>query len=167
MDRETYLLHQTPNELAKDLIQYVPFCDTDILFEPFKGEGAFYNNFPAANPKLWCELEQGKDYKDISGGFDWVITNPPFRLDTGGRRVNSFYFLLEYFMERTNKGVAFLANDRCFGTLTPRRITMMNAKGWFIQKIIVCSVKKWRGRYFFIILEKRPCELYKCLPTNY
>ena len=167
MDRETYLLHQTPSELAKDLLRFVPISDTDVLFEPFKGEGAFYDNFPAANTKLWCELEQGRDYRDISSGFDWVITNPPFQVDTGGRRINSFYYLLDYFLDRATKGVAFLANDTCFSTLTPLRLGKIKQRGWNITKIVVCSVKKWRGRYFFVIFEKTNTTFYHCLPTNY
>ena len=93
MDRETYLFHQTPTECAKDLMAFVPLVEGDILLEPFKGEGAFYNAFPDTHTKLWAELEQGVDYKTITEPYDWVITNPPFRLDTGGKRVNSFWFM--------------------------------------------------------------------------
>ena len=167
MEHETYLFHQTPKELAKDLINFLPIEDSDVLFEPFKGEGAFYDNFPTNNPKLWCELEEGKDYREIQGGFDWVITNPPFRLETGNKRINSFYFLLEYFTHRANKGIAFLANDRCFATLTPRRLSSMEQRGWSITNITVCNVKKWRGRYFFIVFEKKPTSFYNYLLKSY
>lgn len=156
MDRETYLFHQTPVELAKKLLAYLSIQPTDRLYEPFKGEGAFYNSFPAINPKDWSELEEGRDYKDHEGDYEWVITNPPFRLDTDGKRVNSFWFLLDYFTQRAKKGIAFLGNDRCFCTLTPRRLEILANRGWGITKVVVCSVKKWRGRYFFIVLEKRP-----------
>lgn len=167
MDRETYLFHQTPSECAKDLIQELPLTPSDRLYEPFKGEGAFFDNFPESNPKLWSELEQGKDYKDNTEEYDWVITNPPFRLDTGTKRVNAFYHLLEYFTERAKKGIAFLGNDACFGTLTPKRLQELNQRGWFITKIVVCSIKKWRGRYFFIVLQKQQNDFYKYLIKNY
>jgi hypothetical protein len=166
MDRATYLLHQTPEDLAKELIQMCPLEDGDLVLEPFKGEGAFYNNFPPTVQKDWAELEEGKDYTLVQT-CDWVITNPPFQLDTGSKRVNSFWFLLDYYSTRAKKGIAFLANDNCFSALTPNRIKSLTDKGWYIQKIIVCAVKKWRGRYFFIVLQKIPCTFYSTLLTNY
>lgn len=167
MDRETYLFHQTPNACAKDLIATLPLTPTDRLYEPFKGEGAFFDNFPETNPKIWSELEEGRDYKDNTEEYDWVITNPPFRLDTGTKRVNAFYYILRYFTERAKKGIAFLANDACFGTLMPKRIQELNQSGWFITKIVVCSIKKWRGRYFFIVLQKQQNDFYQYLLPNY
>lgn len=166
MDKETYLLHQTPSECAKDCISLLTISDNDILFEPFKGEGAFYNHFPSENPKLWSEIEEGIDYKEIEEPYDWVITNPPFRLDTGTKRINSFWFLLDYFSQRARKGIAFLGNDKCFSSLTPKRIQLLKSRGWGITRITVCSIKKWRGRYFFIVLEKKP-TIFDCLLTNY
>lgn len=166
MDRETYLFHQTPKELAKELLTHLSIQPTDRLYEPFKGEGAFYDNFPAANPKDWAELEQGRDYADHEGEYEWVITNPPFRLETDGKRVNSFWYLIDYFTQRAKKGIAFLANDRCFCTLTPKRMKLLEERGWGISKVVVSSVKKWRGRYFFIVLEKKP-SLFKFVEGNF
>lgn len=151
---ETYLFHQTPKKLAADLIGLLPIEPTDKLYEPFKGEGAFYDAFPATNPMDWSEITQGRDYKDYEGDYDWVITNPPFRLETGDKRVNSFWFLLDYYTQRARKGIAFLANDRCFCTLTPRRLEVLRQRGFGITGITVCNIKKWRGRYFFIVLER-------------
>jgi hypothetical protein len=167
MDRETYEFHQTPSECARDLLQNMNFDPTDILYEPFKGEGAFYNNFPVENPKLWTELEEGRDYKDMTEEYDWVLTNPPFRLETGGQRVNAFWFLVDYFSQRARKGIAFLGNDACFGTLTPKRLNILKERGWSITTLTVCSIKKWRGRYFWIVFEKKESTFYKHLLPNY
>lgn len=166
MDNDTYLFHQTPNECAKDLLSLLSIHDNDILYEPFKGEGSFYNNFPATNPKLWSELKEGIDYTTIQEPYDWVITNPPFKMDTGTKRINSFWFLLDYYSLRARKGIAFLGNDMCFSALTPKRIQLLKDRGWGITRITVCSIKKWRGRYFFIVLEKKP-TIFDCLLTNY
>jgi hypothetical protein len=97
MDRETYLFHQIPETLCKELIKYVPYEEGDILFEPFKGEGNFYRNFPINTTNIWTELEEGKCYTSYHGKIDWVITNPPFRLEINGKRENSFIKLLNYF----------------------------------------------------------------------
>jgi hypothetical protein len=167
MKDETYFFHQTPEELTKLLIQEVGMEEGDSVLEPFKGEGSFYNHFPDTCEKDWCEIEEGRDYKDHERNVDWVISNPPFRLETGTKRVNSFYFLLDYFSKKVNKGLAFLGNDRCFSTLTPKRIKGLEAKGLFMHKIIVCSIKKWRGRYFFIIFKKQPANVFKCIEGNF
>lgn len=167
MKDEIYFFHQTPEELCKELIKKVPLIEGDKVLEPFKGEGSFYNNFPDNVEKDWCEIVEGKDYKDYDREIDWVITNPPFKLDDGNKRENSFFKLLKYYTLKAKKGIAFLGNDRCFSTLTPKRLRELNESGWYIQNIHCCSVKKWRGRYFFIIFEKKYSGFYKCVDGNF
>jgi hypothetical protein len=159
MDREIYEFHQTPVALARTLLPLVPLEPGDRLYEAFKGEGAFYDNFPDGHPKDWSEIEQGREYTDYSGEYDWVITNPPFRLETEKGRVNSIWLLLDYFSQRAKKGIAFLCNDNLPSTLTPKRIQLLAQRGFAIESLTICNVKKWRGRYFFIIIRKgaRPC----------
>jgi hypothetical protein len=163
---DAYHFHQTPADCARDLVATLPLEPTDVLYEPFKGEGAFYNAFPDS-PRLWSEITQGRDYKDMTDPYDWVITNPPFRLEGATGRVNAFWELLNYFSDRARKGIAFLGNDNCFATLTPKRITQLQAKGWFIHSITVVSIKKWRGRYFWVVFRKQPSPFYNALTTNY
>lgn len=166
---DVYLFHQTPGELAEVLMTYCDICSGDILCEPFRGEGAFYNMFPAENPKVWAEIQQGIDYTSLTEPVDWVITNPPFRFETTtpGRRVNSFYVALNHFTKLARKGVAFLTNDKCFSCLTPRRIMLLQQDGWFLHKIIVCGVKKWRGRYFFIIFKRQPSSFFSTITHTF
>jgi hypothetical protein len=166
MDAETYKFHQTPYECAKDLIQFVPLVEGDIVAEPFKGEGAFYNNFPDFVEKKWAEREQGVDYTTLED-YDWVITNPPFRLDVGDKRINSFWTLIDYYTTRARKGIAFLGNDYCFSTLTPKRQAVLKERGWVMTKVVVCNIKKWRGRYFFFILQKGEQGMMDYLPKSY
>lgn len=168
MKDETYYFHQTPELLCKELIKHVPLEDNDIVLEPFKGEGSFYNNFPNNIIKEWCEIQEGKDYQEYDKSIDWVISNPPFRLETKKGRVNSFFYLLNYFASRVNKGIAFLGNDSCFSTLTPKRLKELNDKyDLYIHDIVVCNIKKWRGRYFFIIFKKGKSDFYKYIQGNF
>ena len=167
MDRETYLFHQTPSDLAKQLIDEVDLHENDLVLEPFKGEGAFYDNLPDYVNKNWCEIEEGRDYKDHEGQIDWCISNPPFKLESNEGRVNSFWYLVDYYTDRVNKGLAFLGNYNCFSTLTPIRIKKLNDKGFYINKVVVCNVKKWRGRYFFIIITKQQSNFYKCIQGSF
>lgn len=151
---DTYFFHQTPEELAIKLINKVELIEGDSVLEPFKGEGAFYNNLPDKVVKYYTEIEEGLDYKDFIDTVDWVISNPPFRLETGNERVNSFYYLIDYYSSRVNKGIAFLGNDYCLSTLTPKRLKQLEGKNIYLHNITVCNIKKWRGRYFFLIFKK-------------
>ena len=153
---DKYFSYQTPPDIAEKLIKYVDIADDDILFEPFRGEGAFYNNLPSANTKHWCEITEGRDYKDHKSNVDWVITNPPFRID--GK--NAHWDLLYHFTTIANKGIAFLINDRCLSSITPRRLSLMIERGFYINKVILCSIPKWRGRYYFIIFQKSKSGLF-------
>jgi hypothetical protein len=166
MKTETYYLHQTPNELAKRLIEYVPIDKEDILYEAFRGEGAFYNNFPANNKKIWSEIEEGIDYKTVKDEYDWVITNPPFSLENkDGKRENAVWYLLNYFSDTAKKGIAFLVNDVCL--LTPKRYDILAKKGFSLVRIVVCNIKKWRGRYYFLIFKKNGTPIIDYLTNNF
>lgn len=155
-----YLFHQTPPDLCQKLIQYVPIQDGDSLLEPFKGEGGFYNNFPANTTHHWCEIQQGKCYTSFTEKVDWVITNPPFRLEVDGKKVGSFHTLLFHFLDIANKGICFLGNHNCWGSLTPIRMTELNRRGWYLQKAVVCNIKKWAGRYYFMIFTKQQNDIF-------
>jgi len=166
---EAYYFHQTPSELCKELIKQVPLIKGDRVLEPFRGEGSFYNNLPNFVRRDWTEITDGRDYKDYDQEIDWVITNPPFQIDEHqtGRRVNTFYKLLNYYSDRAKKGIAFLGNDTCFSTLTPNRLKELNGRGWYIHNIVCCAIKKWRGRYFFVIFKKEPSDFYKHVEGNF
>lgn len=164
---DTYFFHQTPQPLCRELIKQINLKEGDKVFEPFRGEGAFYNSFPDFVEKDWTEITEGRDYKDYTGDIDWVITNPPFKLDDGVKRENAFFRLLKYYTTRAKKGIAFLGNDSCFSSLTPKRLKELNESGWYIHNIVVCSIKKWRGRYFFIVFKKEPCAFYGFCRDNF
>ena len=163
-----YKFHQTPKQCAKDLMPFVPLVEGDKVLEPFRGEGAFYEAFPDFVEKDWCEIREGRDYKDYDGEYDWVVSNPPFRLEReDGKRVNAFWLLLDYYTARARKGVAFFANDRCIASLTPRRIDILKQRGFVMTKMVVASVKKWRGRYYLMLFEKKEAGCLECLSKNY
>ena len=64
----------TPPELARDVVAF--FQPTGICLDPCKGDGAFYNLFPAG--REWCEIEQGRDFYSWNTKVDWIVSNPPF-----------------------------------------------------------------------------------------
>lgn len=162
-----YDLHQTPADLGRDLTKLLPLEPTDILYEPFRGDGAFYNAFPEANPKLWAEIVENKDFRTVEEPYDWVITNPPFRVDGFGKTGNAIFPLLDYFVRRAKKGVAFLVSDQGLGTLTRIRRDALRALGWDLVSMTMCDVKKWRGRYYFLVFRPSTTTCLSYLPRSY
>ena len=162
-----YYFHQTPQKLAKDLIAQIDFTDVKNIYEPFAGEGNFYNNFPQGIPKFKSEIEDNEDFKDFNieeNQIHTIITNPPFKLD--GK--NAFFQLIMYFFNYPCvKNVYFLCNDACFGSLTPSRRKLMEDEGIFINEITTCAVKRWRGRYYLIHFNRKKNNTFKYLLENY
>ena len=72
----------TPEPIAQLLISkitpHILPCET--LYDPFRGNGAFYNNFPKPNVKEWSEIKDGKDFFDREDYYKvgWIISNPPY-----------------------------------------------------------------------------------------
>ena len=70
----------TPETIAKMLIgkinKYIEPNHT--LYDPFRGDGSFYNNFPEKNVKNWSEIKENEDFFDWKYPVDWIISNPPY-----------------------------------------------------------------------------------------
>lgn len=167
MKDKTYFFHQTPPRLASALIEKINFAECKILYEPFAGDNAFYDSFPTHLVRHRTEIEDELDFKDFdisAHNIDTVISNPPFKLD--GK--NAFFTLIEYFFSFSSvKNVYFLANDVCFGSLTPSRRKVLENEGIFINELTTCAVKKWRGRYYFIHFTRTRNDSFKYLLENY
>ena len=167
MKDDTYYFHQTPYNLAKDLVAQINFTDIKNIYEPFAGEGNFYKNFPSNIPKFKSEIEDGEDFKDFdieANQIHTIITNPPFKLD--GK--NAFFQLIMYFFNyECVENVFFLCNDVCWGSLTPSRRKLMEDEGIYINEITTCAVKRWRGRYYFIHFNRNKNDTFKYLLENY
>ena len=63
----------TPLYLAEKIVQH--FKPTGKILEPCMGTGNFLKAMPKAD---WCEIDKGKDFLEVSGHWDWIITNPPY-----------------------------------------------------------------------------------------
>lgn len=139
----------TPVNIAKDLIKLCSFNDKDVLLDPCKGTGAFFDNFPKTNKKLWCEIQEKKDFFKFSKKVDWIITNPPYSILSKW---------LKKSMEISNKGIALLVNNM---SITPIRLLDMEAKGWYITKIHMFKIHSWFGYQYFVIWEKldKKCKI--------
>ncbi|QZI87820.1 hypothetical protein SIPHO054v2_p0019 [Vibrio phage 103E44.1] len=74
----------TPQHIVNDVMLNFShlISRSDILMEPFKGEGVFYNEFKKYTDKhpIWCEIDLGVDFFNYEGSVDWIITNPPYSI---------------------------------------------------------------------------------------
>lgn len=71
-------LVMTPPELAERVIAHFADRMTGRILDPARGQGAFYNRFPAHFDRHWCEIAEGRDFLDWHQPVDWVMTNPPW-----------------------------------------------------------------------------------------
>jgi type I restriction-modification system DNA methylase subunit len=73
-------LISTPIKIAKLIISLYDIPHNNSILDPCKGGGSFYDNYPIANKKYWCEINEGKDFLIYENKVDWIITNPPYSI---------------------------------------------------------------------------------------
>ncbi len=147
-------LMMTPDETVDKILEWIlPQIDEyDMVLEPFKGEGAFYNKIP--NKKYFCEIDEGIDFFTYNDRVDWAISNPPFRILVDGEATNAFIPIINHTMEICNKGFFYLINHKLWSSLTVKRLKEWAEAGWVISGIQVIEIKKWYGRYYVVKFEK-------------
>lgn len=138
--------HYTNEEMVKDLIKLIPFEKDDIVLDAGSGKNKVWqNNCPVKC--LECELEDGCNFLELEMNVDWIIGNPPYNLS---------WAFTEKSIEIASKGIAWLVNNQALNShLTPRRLDLMKEKGFELQHIRVVADKRWFGRYYFLIFEKK------------
>ena len=161
MKDKLYYITQTPADLAKLLIKKVPMVKGDMVWEPFAGEGAFYNNFPPFVHKDWCEIEKGRDFFSYHRPVDWVVTCPPFQDSNAPppkKKVSKSFVwkIIEHLVEKNlvRKGMALLMNKDCYMSLTPLRLQYLEKCGFTVRKHVICNLRAFRGRWVFVIITK-------------
>ena len=143
---------QTPIDLAKTLIKMVPIKPEHTLYEPFKGDGNFYNQFPDVKRKLWSEIKENKDFFNYDGeNIDWVITNPPWSKITR---------ILDKLVKICDVGFALLIHSL---TISPNRIKFIEDNGFVITKYHMVKVTGWFSHSVFIVCEKKTNSNCSCV----
>lgn len=156
MKDEMYYLTQTPAELAKVLIKKVPMTRGDVVWEPFAGEGSFYNHLPSYVHKDWCEIEKGRDFFSYRKPVDWVITCPPFRDPVKPKSKSYVWRIIEHLVEHNfvKKGMGLLMSKDCYMSLTPLRLQFLQKFGFTLRKQVICNLRHFRGRFVFVVITK-------------
>ena len=139
--------HYTNEKMVKDLISLIPFNSNDSVLDAGSGKNkVWYKNIPVKE-KYECEIEDGIDFLQWNQKVDWVLGNPPFHIS---------WLFTEKATTISNKGICWLVNNTGLNSLlTPRRLEKLKDAGFELQSIRVVSDKRWFGRYYFLVFEKR------------
>jgi hypothetical protein len=150
--------HYTPEELVKYCLSFINFDNNDFVMDAGAGENKVWlNNIPTER-KDWTEIDLGKDFLQYKENVDWVVGNPPYK--------GCWEFWQKSF-QIANKGVGFLISINMFNKFTPKRLEEIKNQGFYMNKIVVVSCKKWFGRYFFVIFTKQPNKFIEWSNNNY
>lgn len=115
----------TPRDLARRIVERLnPHIARSIL-DPARGQGAFFDCFPARLHRHWCELDDGQDFMAWTRRVDWIVTNPPF---------SRFRDFLTHTHEIANN-VVFLASLSNF--TTRYRIAQVRRAGYDVRLILL------------------------------
>lgn len=137
--------HYTDEKMVIDLINLLPLHKSTVALDAGSGKNkVWFKNLPCLI-KYECELEDGCDYMDWQQTVDWVVGNPPFHMG---------WDFVKKTLDIAQVGFAFLGNINFFNQFTPRRLEILNSKGFYLQKIHIVSDKRWFGRYYFLIFSK-------------
>lgn len=137
--------HYTNEQMVKDLIAITPIKGSVLDAGSGKNKVWFKN---LKGEKYECEIEDGNDFFLWDKKVDWVVGNPPFH--------QSWKFT-EKALTIANKGIAWLINTQALNShFTPARLQKMHELGFHYSYIKVVADSRWFGRYFYIILEKKP-----------
>lgn len=143
----------TKDDMGKYLLTLIDFNNGDVVMEPCRGKGSFYNNFPSYTDNRWCEISDGIDYLGQNQIVDFTISNPPF----APRKL--FWDFHLHAMKTTRKEIWWLINMGSLNVFTPNRIEIMDNYNWFIQKFHIVTDKRWFGRYVFVQFTREQNDL--------
>jgi hypothetical protein len=137
---------QTPESLCKVIIARMNWSRGELVMEPARGLGNFYDNLPPYVIKYWCEIEDGRDFFQCETVVDTIITNAPYKDRASGR--NLVIPFLEHSFRLAQRRVIFLVNLQTFNSMNPNRLRRWDEMGWAWSKLSIYSPKKWWGRYY-------------------
>ena len=139
----------TPSNVAKDCFNKIKYHLTldDILYEPFYGKGAFYNEF-IDYERHYTEIDMGLDFFEIDDDIEmtYIITNPPYSIFSE--------VLDKLFLLKNLKGFGFLVNNL---TMTPPRLKKIEDAGYYPSDLYIFKINSWFGYQNFWFFKKEKC----------
>ena len=123
----------TPTLVAQTHIKSIESKPEDVWYDPFRGKGVYYNNFPTEN-KVWSELTEDEDFFEIDeAGADIICSNPPY---------SCMDAVLKKSVELKPRIISYLLLE---GKMTPKRLEFMNNSGYGLTGMYFCKVFAWYG----------------------
>lgn len=127
----------TPLSLVKiHLEKFNDIPDGAVIYEPFFGSGAYYNEMKKKYPNceiLYTEIAMGLDFFSFDNKVDYIISNPPYSM------INK---VLEKSVQLKPKIISYLIG---YANFTTKRIEYMNKNGYFVSDFHLTKVYKWFG----------------------
>jgi len=133
---------KTPATLVKKMIEICKLKDHEIVLDPCREEGAFYNQL--REPKRWCEITQDVDFLTFREPVDCIIGNPPF---------SQWDVWLRHTISLEPSRFCYI-----FGTLnlTPNRIRMARDHGYHLVHLAFVYIHGYFGHSFVALFSKTP-----------
>jgi len=122
----------TPAAVAKTHIQSIETLPDDVWYDPFRGKGVYYDNFPTEN-KEWAEISEGRDFFEELAFPDVICSNPPY---------SCMDRVLQRSVELNPRVISYLLLE---GKMTPKRIEFLNQNGYGMTGMYMCKVFTWYG----------------------
>jgi hypothetical protein len=138
----------TPETLVKehlDLVKTFLKDENVLILDPFKGQGAYFNEFNNYFPNCsyeWCEINDNKDFFEYQGNPYAIISNPPYSMIDK---------VLQKSVSLQPHIISYLVG---FGNLTARRMEYMNKNGYELCSMHLTKVFKWYGMSAIITFRK-------------
>lgn len=105
----------TPLKISKMIIDSLPIKEEDTLYDPFYGNGSFYEQFPKQNKLYFSEIDLGKDFFEFETKVDWIISNPPYSI---------FDDVLKHSFEIAENVVYLIPANKIFASMNRIRQTL-------------------------------------------
>lgn len=132
----------TPLPVAEKMIDICNIQADEIVLDPCKGGGVFYDNLPPECKKKYCEIEENINFFDFNQKVDLIIGNPPYSI----------------WNKWVDKSISLNPNKICYiwglGNFTPARIEKFKNAGYGIKKIIFLTVDWWFSASWIVLFEK-------------
>lgn len=106
----------TPANIAREVLDiFLPMVGDGAVIEPFRGGGAFHDLLPDGS--AWCEIDNGVDFMEHNGVYDWLITNPPY---------STFKAMLPKMLDTAENVVLVIPMNKLFSSM-PRLMDIQRA----------------------------------------
>ena len=139
----------TPKSLVKIHLDKFDIPNNSIIYEPFYGNGAYYDEMKIKYPScniLFTEIDMNKDFFDFNEPVDYIISNPPYSIIDK---------VLEKSINLKPKMISYLIG---FQNITAKRIEFMNQHKYFIKDFHLTKVFKWYGMSLIITFSNEILE---------